>query len=273
MNQAAKDELLRWLGGAATDAGGQARQEYLRNHGRRLCEAFAALPPLPTGFSCLLLGSWGDETPYLMGVLGAGRVTAVRAPDRDVPEHEERRLRGPGGEGPFRCDAYALDLERQPIPEHLTGFDLTLLWEVVEHLHRDPAFALWQGVRSLKIGGRISVTTPNALWYEHTVNHLAGRNSVSLKLRQTYAFSTHWREYAPCELADLLRAQGCEVLRADSLVQPPLGSIKARITGRIIERLRRGSGNGPSSLGRHAHVIAQKTEDRPIARPAWLYPA
>ncbi|MFO0850490.1 MAG: hypothetical protein U0871_18320 [Gemmataceae bacterium] len=261
-------DIRHWY--SSPDAPGKV-DDYTAAHADRLAQAFTALPGLAPGFAALLIGSWGREAPLLASVFGCRRAVCVRAPEPGVPRVEELTLRGPDA-APVRCQAHALDVEREHLPDGLTGFDLALLWEVVEHMQADPAMAVWQGVRGLRVGGLISITTPNALWYQHTLNHLRGVNSVSLRLRRTYPFSTHWREYAPAELADLVERMGCRPLFVGSFLDPDAASIKGRAARRAIELCRKGSGNGNPSGLRHAMVIAEKVRESELARPAWLYP-
>lgn len=263
-------EIRHWY--SSPDAPGKV-DDYTAAHAERLAQAFTALPDLPPGASALLIGSWGRETPLLASLFGCRRAVCVRAPETGVPRVEELTLRGPDPAAPaVRCQAHALDVEREPLPDELTGFDLALLWEVVEHMQADPAMAVWQGIRGLKVGGIISITTPNALWYQHTLNHVRGANSVSLRLRRTYPFSTHWREYAPGELADLVERMGCRPVFVGSFLDPDAASWKGRAARRVIEAFRRRSGNGHPSGLRHAMVIAEKVRHAELVRPAWLYP-
>jgi SAM-dependent methyltransferase len=58
-------------------------------------------------------------------------------------------------------DLYAVDIEAEPLPLETGSTDIVLFAEVLEHLWRDPAYALFQINRVLRTGGELYLTTPN----------------------------------------------------------------------------------------------------------------
>ena len=111
---------------------------YYRYHAERFRRSFASLPSLHGCKSVLCVGSWGDEAPYLRH-LGAERVTCIRAPGPNVPSFETTTRARPDGRGKCDVSLYAFDVETDDWPSNLMGFDLVLLWEVLEHLKDAPS--------------------------------------------------------------------------------------------------------------------------------------
>jgi len=255
-------ELLPWF----------PKTPYYREHAERLVYSFNNLPSLPKGFSCLCIGSWGAEGPFLISQLGAAKVTCIRSPVDGVPKHQTCRLKGPDGRK-YETELWASNIEADEIPVELREFDLVLMWEVLEHLNLDPARSVYQGIRALKNGGIISITTPNALWHVLTIAQLSGINALGLKLQHHIPFATHWRLYSPAEVAQLCKQMGCRIDRVTSFLNDqPYPSFKSRLMLKTLRFLRRNSGNGECSYGQTVFVTATKESEKGLCRPDWLYP-
>jgi len=258
-----KNEVSRWF----------PSSRYYSNHADRLGFSFSNLPDLASGFTCLCIGSWGAEVPFLRGMLGASRVVCVRAPEKDIPRFENRTIDAPNGQGSYQAELYALDIEAEELPGELQNeFDLVLAWEILEHLRQDPPFMIWQSIRSLKPGGCFSITTPNALWHYYTVAQLFGDNALGLKLQPHIPFATHWRLYSPREVKELCEQMGCREVDVTSFLKTEPFSWKSRLFQQGLRFLRRNSDNGACSFGQHVHVVARKSSDTDIYRPQWLFP-
>lgn len=245
---------------------------YYRYHAERFRRSFASLPSLHGCKSVLCVGSWGDEAPYLRH-LGAERVTCVRAPAPNVPSFETTTRARPDGQG--KCDValYAFDVETEDWPNILKGFDLVLLWEVLEHLKDSPSRMLYQAIRATRVGGTLSLTTPNALWHVYTIAQIFGGNALGLKIQHHIPFATHWRLWSPAEVSECFEKMGCASRPTSFLDEGPYPTLKSRIAIKLLQRMRKASGNGPCSTGRHVHVLAQKhSEPEMEYRPEWLYP-
>jgi hypothetical protein len=232
--------------------------DYYRYHAKRFRHSFASLPSLHGFKSVLCVGSWGDEAPYLRH-LGAEQVTCIRA--------------RPDGQGKCQVSLYAFDVETDDWPNTLTGFDLVLLWEVLEHLKDSPTRMLYQAIRATRIGGTLSLTTPNALWHVYTNAQISGGNALGLKIQNHIPFATHWRLWSPAEVSECFEKMGCASTPTSFLDEGPYPRLTSRIAVSVLHWLRKGSGNGLCSTGRHVHVLAQKhSEPQMEYRPAWLYP-
>ncbi len=59
-------------------------------------------------------------------------------------------------------DLYDVDIEQEVFPVEEGAYDQVIFTEVLEHLWRDPAFAVHQMNRALRKGGLAFITTPNA---------------------------------------------------------------------------------------------------------------
>lgn len=256
------DEMRRWLPDGW----------YYDVHVERLASSFQRLPALPKGFSCLCVGSWGAEAPYLTEVLGAGRVVCVRAPDAGVPKVQASQFSVPASTRPANVEVYALNLETDELPPEVSDFDLCLAWEVLEHLCHDPPFFVWQAIRSLKIGGYLSLTTPNALWHYYTTAQLSGTNALGLKLQPHIPYATHWRLYSPKEVSELAESMGCKTAALTTFLKTEPFSLKSRFYLMALEAMRRNSGNGDCSIGQVIYCLSRKEQDRPVNRPHWLFP-
>jgi len=159
---------------------------YFREHKDRFQQAFSDLPELPTGFSCLLIGSWGLEAPYIVHALRASRVVCVTAPRDYLVEFETAVIPAANEEDAVEVERCAVDLEINTLPEELGQFDLVLAWEVLEHLCVDPTRLIWDGLKHTRNGGYFSVTTPNALWHYYTTAQIFGDNALGLRIKTKY---------------------------------------------------------------------------------------
>jgi hypothetical protein len=205
-------------------------------------------------------------------MLGASEVFAIRAPDDGVPPFEVKTVRSPVSGKDHNVQLFAFDIEREPFPSDLSGFDLVIAWEVLEHLCADPSLMVWQAIQATAIDGVISITTPNALWHVYTIAQMYGENALGLQLQHHLPFATHWRLYSPAEVADLFSNMGCRVFEKVTFLDDTPFSWKSRLAHELLKFLRRGSGNGEHSLGKVLHVLASKVREAPLYRPTWLHP-
>lgn len=91
----------------------------------------------------------GNDKPFLSFFLKMLSPTArISTISFDIPE------------SPF--DLHAVDIEQEPLPFPPATVDKIIFAEVLEHLWRDPAYALFQMNVVLKTGGELYLTTPNA---------------------------------------------------------------------------------------------------------------
>jgi SAM-dependent methyltransferase len=111
-----------------------------------------------------------------------------------------------------------LDL-RDPSALGAGRFDLVLLFEVIEHVDRPPAWILKDLRKALVPGGRLALSTPNLTRLLNRLRLLAGR-----PLFADYDWSememAHFREYTREELERYAKAAGFVGIRSDYYCQP-----------------------------------------------------
>jgi SAM-dependent methyltransferase len=140
--------------------------------------------------------------------------------------------------------------------ETLADFDVCLFCEVLEHLPFDPAFALFNVVRTLRPGGLLLLTTPNPARLENLEKMVRDRASFSDPVSGYGIHGRHNREYAANELIDLCSAAGLTVLTAKTLdVIPTIYSRDAEAKG----------------YGAYHIILARLDETPRLDRPSWLY--
>jgi len=147
------------------------------------------------------------------------------------------------------------DVERHSL-EALGTFDICLFCEVLEHLPFDPAWALFNIVRTLRPGGLLLLTTPNPARLENLEKMIRHRATFSDPVSGYGIHGRHNREYAASELIELCAATGLTILEAKTIdVGPTLYSRDAEAKG----------------YGAYHMLIARLDETPRLVRPAWLY--
>jgi SAM-dependent methyltransferase len=95
---------------------------------------------------------------------------------------------------------------RSDIPRH----DIVLVAEVIEHLYTSPNRVLAFFRSLVKPGGKLIITTPNAVAFGRRISLLLGRNPFEL-IREDPTNPGHFREYTAKELTAYAKAQQFEV--------------------------------------------------------------
>jgi SAM-dependent methyltransferase len=164
---------------------------------------------------------------------------------------------GQGG----RLDPYGYDL-RYAFDSQLRNvrYDVALCMEVFEHIHdqEEDKPTEWRATGTanllreifahLKPGGLLFLTTPNAC----SLNVLF----KVLTMQPPMVYRPHVREYAPTEIADMLRGAGFALKRFETL--DPWGGGCSGSTRRITEKLLRDHGHESPHRGEDIFVLAQK---------------
>jgi len=147
------------------------------------------------------------------------------------------------------------DIERHNL-DGLANFDVCLFCEVLEHLPFDPAWALFNVVRTLRHGGLLLLTTPNPARLENLEKMLRDRASFSDPVSGYGIHGRHNREYAANELIELCSATGLKILIAKTVdAMPTIYSRDAEAKG----------------YGAYHMILARLDEAPRLVRPAWLY--
>jgi len=87
----------------------------------------------------------------------------------------------------------------QKYPDYENTFDLIVLGETIEHLHIAAEYSLLLFKYLLKPGGKLLVTTPNAVTLKNRIKLLLGKNPYE-KIRYYSKNPGHFREYTIKEI-------------------------------------------------------------------------
>lgn len=242
-----ESELIARVLAAVPDA-----RSYLEPHHARLHLTYSLLrESIPKGArSAVDIGaSQGMFLPALDS-LGLAELHAI-----DFGQTPRSRpLRLSLGDREIAATHHELDIERDPFPFAAGALDLVVFMEVIEHLASDPMHTLLECNRVLRPGGHALVTTPNACSAESLVRLLRGAHPGHFPPYRTRSDYRHHREYAPNELAELVRCAGFEIVWLRTL---PAGRTSVRWLVRLLRlfgkaRLR------DEQMGELTYVFARK---------------
>lgn len=94
-------------------------------------------------------------------------------------------------------------------------FDVVLLIDIIEHLHRSPRALLNYSILSLKLGGKLLIETPNAVALAKRLKVLFGKSgqvSANFFYWNIGEYRSHIREYTPSELKQILSHHNLETV-------------------------------------------------------------
>jgi SAM-dependent methyltransferase len=255
-----RDALRDYL--ADTDIFGPAEAEahgYLHDALDRFRITMALLPDLAPGARILELGA----NPYFLTRLLLRRgykVTAANYFGEQFSGEPVQVVTGArhGERHVFEFDHFNVERERFPYDDD--SFDLVLFCEILEHLPFDPIHTLAEIHRVLaKPGGRMVLTTPNAIRTRNLLRVLAGDNPYE-ELSGYGTYGRHNREYTVRELRELLGALNFEVedvfaadIHPDDPPVPAIGGVD------------------PGDRGDNLFAVARAAGEPRWHYPPWLY--
>jgi SAM-dependent methyltransferase len=167
-------------------------------------------------------------------------------------------------------DYVTLNVELSEYPFADGTFDTVLFCEVLEHIVVDPFACFPKLLRILKPGGKLIITTPNAVRLINVAHMLAGRNFFDRYHTQNGIYGRHNREFTLSELQRLLPEFGFAIESAKTLdrydyerIPMTVDSYDARETlkwkpaelRRFIEQ----AGGVPGDRGDNLYVVARKS--------------
>jgi SAM-dependent methyltransferase len=200
-------------------ATGEASRDYLNTHISRFQKTLELVPSGSSDQRILEMGSYMQITPALRTKLGYGEVRGCYYGPAGVTEHKS--VDSTSGEH-FECDVDLFDAEKDRFPYNDSYFDTVLCCELIEHLPNDPMFMLSEINRVLKPGGHLVLTTPNITSLRAISAMLQGYHPgffpayIKPAGPGAEVEARHAREYAPREVAYLMRDAGLEVLRLET---------------------------------------------------------
>jgi SAM-dependent methyltransferase len=242
---------------------------YFETHHTRLAKTLEMIPPGGPSTRILEMGAYMQITPALRYKLGYGEVRGCYyGPAGRV---DQRVATSETGET-FECFIDHFDAEKDCFPYPDGHYDTVLCCELIEHLGADPMHMMAEIHRILKPGGRLLLTTPNAVSLRAIGAILQGYHPgfFTAYIRPSARGETearHNREYAPGEIRALLENSGFTVERLESgefreEPHPEFGWVRHLLRHYKLETELRG--DGLFALGRKTGLVKERY-------PSWLY--
>jgi SAM-dependent methyltransferase len=165
----------------------------------------------------------------------------------------------------------SFDLEHDPLPFPAASFDVTLCCEVIEHMTNDPLRALARVNESLRPGGTLVLSTPNATRVHQVWRALAGEDGFHDQFSAYGPYGRHNREYTPHEIASLLETAGFDIDELYTANVRPSGRPAAEALAGLVVGAARALRRQPAHLGEYTFVRAVRRRPPDARKPAWLY--
>ena len=194
-------------------------RSYIETHISRFQKTLELVPPGAPDKRILEMGAYMQITPALRTKLGYGEVRGCYYGSSGNVDHKS--VHSASGEH-FECEVDLFDAEKDRFPYEDAYFDTVLCCELIEHLPNDPMFMMGEINRVLKPGGHLVLTTPNITSLRAISAMLQGYHPgffpAYIKPAEPGAEveARHAREYAPREIAHLMRDSGFELVTLET---------------------------------------------------------
>lgn len=190
--------------------------------------------------------------------------------DKKVEHGQQRVISNDFGEE-YTFDYQTLNVELSEYPYEEGSFDIVFFCEVLEHVVVDPLAIFEKLRRIIAPGGRLILTTPNALRLINFAHMIAGKNFFDRYHSQNGIYGRHNREFSLTEVTSLLENNGfaIEVAKtADRYNYDELSmfvdsydkSEKLPWTGSELRDLLRKIGANEEDRGDNIYVVARRAE-------------
>lgn len=153
--------------------------------------------------------------------------------------------------------------ERDRFPFSDESFDTVIAAEILEHLIYSPTHFLYEIQRVLRPGGRLILTTPNAVQLRYLVRWFQGRSNWD-QYSGYGVYGRHQREYTPREVVKLLTALNFSVDEAITYYAPRVDSPVAGALASALHWL--APGRQPEMT-----FVARRTGQPRVSYPPFLY--
>lgn len=189
---------------------------YVETHATRFYETLRFLPNLLPNARILELGA----IPYYFTILLA-RFRGVHADTLSFFEFEKcdsatHIVENAAAGERYEFHYQPLNIETDVFPFADNSYDLVLCCEVLEHLLINPSHTLYEAHRVLRPGGHLLITTPNAVRWDNLLAMIRGTNIYD-RYHGNGIYGRHNREYSASEVGELLKANGYEIERLETI--------------------------------------------------------
>jgi SAM-dependent methyltransferase len=237
-------------------------EAYVQSHRIRLLRTLECVPEGGPGKALLDMGSYLQMAPVCKFIGGYPDVYACYL---GTGTRNANIMSREGKEFQSRMDFF--DAEKDTFPYQDAQFDCVLCCEVLSYMQCDPMWMMYEINRTMKVGGTLILSVPNACSIKAVWKVLNGFHPGFFS---NYIISSEprlAREYSPGELKDLAEASGYQVTEVKGCNY----ALDFTETDRhLIDHLRANS--FPEIIREECLITAARKMTAPQSRyPKWLY--
>lgn len=178
---------------------------FLKSDAKRVAHIFDLLPPTDSTKILEIGIGYGYVAVPLRTMFPTCSVSALDAPTRDYVNSPVYKVMLERHE----IDLRLADITTERFPFDDGSFDVVIFSETMEHLSPTSLVPVFTEIlRCLRVGGRVIVTTPNALRLRNRIRFLLGRSVFESPASLKGGTYGHIREYSHAEVVGMLQACG-----------------------------------------------------------------